>query len=311
MQTLTLFSGKANPILAADIARALGIPLGACRHQTFPDGEQHVELGQSVRGHDVYLVQPTSPPASDHLVEMLLMVDACRRSGAAAITAIVPYFGYARQDRRVEPREPIAARVMADVLSRSGIDRVVLVDLHTPATEAFFSVPAEHLTAVPLLARAFPRIPADSVIVAPDLGAVKLAEQYAALLDRPVATVHKIRSGPEAVQVRQIVGDVRGRRPLIVDDMISTGHTIAAATRALLAAGCQPDVTVAVSHGLFVGAERVLGNLPIGRIVTTDSVPAQVELALPTELVSLGPLLSDVVLRLHEHVSLADVVARR
>jgi ribose-phosphate pyrophosphokinase len=312
MSALALFSGSANPSLAQAIARELRTPLAACRRQHFPDGELHLEIGESVRGRDVYVIQSTCAPVSDHLLELLLMADACHRAGADAITAVMPYFGYARHDRRASGREPVAARLVADLIGASPIDRVVAVDLHTPALEGFFSVPAEDVTAVPLLAEAVRPRANGSIIVAPDLGASRLAEQYARLLGHPVVTIHKVRTGPEAVEVRQIVGDVRGRAPLIVDDMISTGHTLAAAVRALLAAGCAPDVTVVVSHGLFVGSiETVMRDLPIGRIVTTDSVPPRLDVPLPVQAVSLAPLLARVIARLHERESLSEVIVHR
>ena len=310
---LKLFAGSANPGLAEAVARGLGTPLGACVSERFPDGELHLEIKESVRGDDVYLMQPTCPPVADHLLELLLLADACRRAGAGVLTAIVPYYGYARQDRRAKGREPIGARLIADLVEASGIERVVLIDLHTPASEAFFSVPVEHLSAVHLLADAVrPAITADAIVVAPDLGAVRLAEAYAGLLNLPVATVHKVRLGPEAVQVREIVGDVRGRAPLIVDDMISTGHTIAVAVRALLAAGCRPDVTVVVSHGLFVGPiERVLRDLPVGRVVTTDTVPPRIDLPLPVNVATVAPLLVEAIRRLHRDESLSELAVHR
>jgi ribose-phosphate pyrophosphokinase len=310
---LKLFTGSANPGLAQAVARALDTPMAACVAERFPDGELHLEIHESVRGHDIYLLQPTCPPVADHLLELLLLADACRRAGADTITAVIPYYGYARQDRRAKGREPVAARLVADLTAAGGIDRVVLVDLHTPATEAFFSVPVEHLSAVRLLADAVrPAVSAQTVVVAPDMGAVRLAERYATLLDRPVATVHKIRLGPEAVRVREIVGDVRGRVPLIVDDMVSTGHTVATAVRGLLAAGCEPDITVLVSHGLFVGSiDALLRGLPVGRILTTDSVPPRTDLPLPVEVTSLAPLLAEAIGRLYRHESLNDLVVHR
>lgn len=312
MATLTLLAGSGNPTLATAVARGLGTSVGACLMESFPDGEQHVEIRESVRGHDVFLVQPTCPPVADHLLELLLLADAARRAGAAGITAVMPYFGYARQDRRAVGREPVAARLIADIIGASGIDRAVLVDLHTPATEAFFSIPVEQLSAVALLSAAVSPVADRAVVVAPDLGAVRLAEQYARLLNLPMATIQKVRTGPAAVRVREIVGDVRQRTPLIVDDMISTGHTVAAAVRALLAAGCEPDITVVVSHGLFVGgAEQVLANLPISRIVTTDSVPARADLPLPVTVASLGGLLVETVRRLHGSESLSDIIMHR
>jgi ribose-phosphate pyrophosphokinase len=311
-QQLVLLTGSANPALAASVARAFGMPLAACLNRQFPDGERHLELHDSVRGCDVFIIQPTSPPVADHLVELLLLADACRRAGAGRVTAVMPYYGYARHDRRATGREPIGARLIADVLAAAGIDRVVAVDLHTPATEAFFSVPVEHVSAVDLLANGLGRVPENAVVVAPDLGAVRLAERYASLLQRPMATILKTRLGPEAVEVRQLVGDVVGRMPIIVDDMISTGHTVAAAVRALLAANCEPDVTVVVSHGLFVGEiDRVLAGSPIGRIVTTDTIPPRTDLPLPVRVVSVAPIVVDVIGRLHRSESLNEILVHQ
>jgi ribose-phosphate pyrophosphokinase len=312
MGPLTLFTGSAHATLANAVARDIGVPLGACLRERFPDGEERVEIRESVRDHDVFLIQPTCPPVADHLLELLLLADACRRAGAGRLTAVVPYFGYARQDRRAAGREPVGARLVADLLGAGRIDRIVLLDLHTPAAEAFFSIPVEQLSAVALLAASVRPLAAKAVVVAPDLGAVRLADQYARLLERPMATIQKIRTGPEAVAVREIAGAVRGRVALIVDDMISTGHTVAVAVRALLAAGCEPDITVAVSHGLFVGgAEQVLADLPIGRIVTTDSVPPRADLPLPIEVVGIAPLLVEAIRRLHRSESLGEIVVHR
>ena len=311
-EQLVLLTGSANPVLTASVARAFGIPVGTCHNWQFPDGERHIELHETVRGADVFLVQPTSPPVAEHFVELLLLADACRRAGAGRLTAVIPYYGYARHDRRATGREPIGARLLADVLTAASLDRVVAVDLHTPATEAFFSVPVEHVSAVDLLAQGLGRVAENAVIVAPDLGAVRLAERYAALLERPLATILKARLGPEAVEVRQLVGDVGGKTPIIVDDMISTGHTVAAAVRALLAAGCEPDLTVVVTHGLFVGSiDRVLAGSPIGRIVTTDTVPPRVDLPLPVKVVSVAPLLVDVIGRLHRSASLNEILVHQ
>ena len=311
---IQLFAGSANTTVARETASALGVPLGACELERFPDEESHVRLGESPRGRDVYILQPTTPPADRHLFELLLMADAARRAGAARITAVVPYLGYARQDRRTAEREPVAARVVADAVGASGIDRVVTVDVHTPAIEGFFSVPVEPLTAVPLLARAVQEhTDAATVLVAPDLGAAKLVERYALEL-RPqpaVAIVHKERVSGSEVRVTRVTGDVQHRAPVIVDDMITTGGTIEAAVDALLAAGCLPRITVVASHGLFVGpAVERLRRLPIQRIVVTDSVPVPQPVALTLQTVSIGPLLADAILRLHKDEPLADLIAK-
>jgi ribose-phosphate pyrophosphokinase len=306
-----LLSGSANPALAQKVADQVGTHLAACVLERFPDGELHVEIRESVRGQRVYILQSTSPPVEEHLFEILLLADACRRAGAVHMTAIIPYFGYARQDRRAIGRDPIAARVAADVLAACHIDDVVVVDLHSRAAEGFFSLPAQHLSAVPLLADAV-RTPTidQAVLVAPDLGAVKLAERYSRILNLPVATIHKTRLSGREVKVHQLVGDVRDRLPIIVDDMLSTGGTVAAAVRALLAAGCRPDIAVVVTHGLFAHpAEEVLRSLPIARVITTDSIAPRADMGLPVTVVTVAALLGDVVKRLDRNESLGDLIS--
>lgn len=308
MSVLTLLAGTSNPGLAADVAARLGVPLAERVASAFPDGELHVELGTSVRGHDVYLIQSTTPAADTHLFQLLLLADACRRAGAARLTAVMPYVAYARQDRRGAGREPVGARVVAELLATGGFQRVVAVDLHSPALEGVFTVPVEHLSAVPLLVAALPRL-GDAVVVAPDLGATKLAERYARLLDLPVALVHKRRLTGERVTVRGVTGEVRDRMPLVVDDMITTGGTLEAAISALLEAGCLPDVVVSATHGLFVGeAARRLSALPVREVVVTDSVASCPTEGLRVRRVGLAPLLADAVRRLHEGRSLGDLI---
>jgi ribose-phosphate pyrophosphokinase len=225
------------------------------------------------------------------------------------VIGIVPYFGYARQDRRTG-RQALGARVLADMLHASPIQRLVVVDLHTAAIEGFFSMPIEHLSAVPTLAEAVrPFAHERSIVVTPDFGAVRLAERYARVLELPVAIVHKTRLSGTEVSVRQVVGDVRDRSPIIVDDMVSTGGAIEAAVKALLAAGCRAEATVAASHGLFVGtAHDILLPLPIQRIFTTDSVTQRLD-RLPVQVCSLAPLLAEAVRRLHVGESLGDLSA--
>ena len=305
-----IFSGSASQSLAQAVATTIGVELGSRRLERFPDGELHVELQECVRGRDVYLIQSTSPPAEQHLLELFLLTDACRRSGAGHVTAVIPYFGYARQDRRATGREAVAGRLVADLIETSGLQRVIAVDLHTPTVEGFFTIPIEHLTAVPLMADAIRAgLPAHTVVVAPDLGAAKLAERYAALLNMPVAVVHKTRLSGTEVRTSGITGEVRGRAPVVVDDMISTGGTIEAAVHALLAAGCLPQVTVVASHGLFVGpAVARLRALPVQRLLVTDSVVRRAQLPLPIEVLSLGHLLADAIVRLHDNRSLDGLI---
>ena len=193
--SLKILTGSANPALAESISGKLGLQLTQRILERFPDGELHIELQESVRGHDIYLVQPTCPPVDEHLLELLLLADACRRAGAIHLTAVMPYFGYARQDRRAHGREPLSVRLIADLLAKSGIQRLVAVDLHSQGVESAFAIPVEHVSAVAILAEAVrSSVPRNAVIVSPDLGAVKMAERYAKLLDLPVAIIHKTRT---------------------------------------------------------------------------------------------------------------------
>jgi ribose-phosphate pyrophosphokinase len=308
--SLKILSGSANLSLAEAVAKKLGVELVRRLLERFPDSEMHVEVQESVRGDDVYIVQPTCPPVDENLVELLLIADACRRAGAEHLTAVMPYFGYARQDRRARGREPVSARVTADVIRTGGLERVVALDLHSAAIEGVLSIPLEHLTAVPLLAEAVRRsVAANTVCVSPDLGAVKLAERYGKILHLPVAIAHKTRLSGAEVAVQNITGEVKGKPVLIVDDMISTGGTVEAAIRALLAAGSAPDFIVAASHGLFVGpALKRFRELPVRRFFSTDSVPMPADLSLPVEAVSVAPLLAEAIERLHNRRSLDDLI---
>jgi ribose-phosphate pyrophosphokinase len=309
-----ILTGSANPALAENISGKLGVQLAQRILERFPDGELHIELQESVRGHDVYLVQPTCPPVDEHLLQLFLMADACRRAGAIHLTAVIPYFGYARQDRRAHGREPLSARLIADLMVTSGIQRVVAVDLHSQGVESAFAIPMEHVSAVNILADALrSSVQRNAVIVSPDLGAVKMAERYAKLLDLPVAIIHKTRLSGAEVSVQRIVGDVRDKQVLIVDDMISTGGTIEKAIKALLEAGClSSGIKVAASHGLLVGpaAER-LGKLPIERIHVSDSVPRPEQFSVPIQVSSLERLLGETIQRLHASESIAGLIGRQ
>ena len=307
---LTVFTGRANPDLANLVAQRLGKDLGKLMIEPFPDGELHIDVQESVRSHDVYIVQPTSPPTAENLLEIFLTADACHRAGASRVTAVTPYFGYARQDRRVTGREPVSARLIADLFYASHVDRVVTLDLHNPTIEGFFSTALEHLSAIPILASAARNCNA-SIIVSPDLGGAKLAERYGTLLGLPVAIVHKARISGEEVSVQAIVGDVRGRRLLIVDDMISTGGTMEAAVRALLTAGCDPAINLAATHGLLVGsAVKRLERLPLQRIYLTNSVARPSHGSLPVQEVDLSSLLAEAIRRLYEGKSLGELLMR-
>jgi ribose-phosphate pyrophosphokinase len=249
----------------------------------------------------------------EHFFELFLLADACRRAGATHLTAVIPYFGYARQDRRAHGREPVSLRLVADLINASGLQRVVVVDFHSRAVESAFAIPVEHVSAISILADAVrPSVHKDAVVVSPDLGAVKMAEQYAKLLNLSVAIIHKSRVSGTEVTVQRIVGDVRDRPILVVDDMITTGGTIEKAITALLGAGCSASgLKVAASHGLFVGraAER-LAKLPIETIYVSDSVPKPEPSPLTLQVSSLAPLLAETIQRLHRLESLGGFLTR-
>lgn len=306
----TLVAGESNLPLAEAIAHRLNVGLVARSIHRFPDGELHVELEDSVRGGDVYLIQPTGPPVDAHVFELLFLADACHRAGAASLTAVVPYFGYARQDRRATGREAVGARIAANLLAGAQIQRLIAVDLHVVSLEGFFAMPVEHLTAVPaLIERVRSHVSSASVIVAPDLGAAKLAERYAQALELPTAIVHKRRLTGERVVVRGIVGEVRDRVPIVVDDMISTGGTIEAAVNALRRAGSHPDCTVVATHGVLVGhACDRLARAGVRSLILTDTVSAIGGAGVSLEVVSIAPLLADVIDRLHHRRSLSDLI---
>ena len=291
---LRLLGGTGHPALLDATAHALGIAPEERVLERFPDGELHVVLRRTQTATHVIIVQPTGPPVDEHLVELVMLADAAKHAGAARVTAVMPYFGYARQDHRGTAGEAIAAKTIARMIEAAGIDELIVVDPHSPALEAMFDVLVHTLSAVPILAAALhPFGGDDAVVVAPDLGAVKLAERYAAALDLPVAVVRKTRLSGETVHAVDLVGDVRDRRPLIVDDMITTAGTIEAAARALLDRGCRPELVVAATHGLFVGpAQSRLAELPLRRVLVTDTVPTSAS-DLPLSIISIVGLLAD------------------
>jgi ribose-phosphate pyrophosphokinase len=303
-----LIAGSANLPLALSVAHELGVELCGRTLQRFADGELHVEIKQSVRGHDIYVIEPTSLPVDEHVMELLFLADACRRAGAARLTAVVPYLGYARQDRRSSGREAVGAGVIANLIEAAGFSRIVAIDLHAPEIEGFFRIPLEHLSAARLLADAV-RTTGDSVIVAPDFGAVKLAERYQAYLHLPVVVLHKTRVSGSDVSLRGVIGQVKDRAPIIVDDMITTGGTVEAAVKGLLAAGAKPEVSVLATHAVFVGpALQRLQALPIQQLIGTNSVEPD---ALPPhfQVVNLAPMIAEAIKRLNRNESLETLLA--
>ncbi len=295
-----LLAGSSHPTLAKALATELNVSLGACSVVKFPDGECDVRVGENVRGADVFIVQSLHAPVGEHLLELALLTDACHRAGAARVTAVVPYLGYARHDRRESGSEPLGARVMAELLAASRVERLVVMDLHSPAVEGCFPQPVEHASAGSVLVEAVrAKLPSNAVVVSPDLGAVKRAELFARPLGLNVVVVHKQRLSGSDVQAQGVVGDVKGLHAIVVDDMISTGGTLVAAVNAVLAAGAEKPVTVVASHGLFVGpaAER-LASIPLARVIVSDSLPGPLNPTFPLERVSCAPVLATVVRRL-------------
>ena len=308
MAEFIVFAGSANPALAAAVARELGVVPGACSVERFPDGETSVRVLESVRGKDVYLLQPTCPPVNDNVMELFAFADACRRAAAGRIHAVVPYYGYARSDKRHGRREPITASMVALLMKAAGIDHVLTIDLHTTQIEGFFHGPFDTLTAVPTLCAAMrAELPADAVVVSPDAGRVKLATEYAQRLDLPLAVLHKRRETGSETRVTHLVGEVEGRTCLIIDDMISTGGTLVESVQALLEAGAA-GFHVAATHGLLLGnAIERLTDAGVRRVCVTDTVAQQPDQGGVLRVVSVAGLLAGALRKLASDESLEEL----
>jgi ribose-phosphate pyrophosphokinase len=296
---LTIFSGSAHRDLAGSIARLLNVPLRKSTTERFPDGEISICLGEPVRGREVFIVQPTSPPVNDHLVELLAIIDACRRSAAQRITAVVPYFGYSRSDKRHGRRESITASMVALLLQAVGVDHIMSIDLHAAQIEGFFHTAVDTLSAVPVLSDALrSRLPADgAVVVSPDEGRIKMAGLYAQNLAAPVAIIHKQRESGTETRVLRVVGEVRDRPCVIIDDMISTGGTVSRSIAALLEAGARPEIYIVATHGLFLpGAREKLSHDSVCGILVTDTTPVEPWPGL--SVISIAPLIAGAIERL-------------
>lgn len=307
-QDFVVFSGTANPAFAERVAREMGVAPGGAEVERFPDGEVSVRLLESVRGKEVFVVQATAPPVNDHLVELLAFADACRRSAAGRITAVVPYYGYGRADKRSRRREPITASLVATLLQAAGVDHLVTVDLHTDQIEGFFAIPVDTLTAVPTLCRTLRgRLPEGAVVVSPDAGRVRLATEYARCLDAPLAVLHKRRESGTETQVTHVVGEVEGRACLLIDDMISTGGTLVESVRALEGAGAR-EFHVAATHGLLLdGALDRLRAAGVREVLVTDTVAVPREGEPPLRVASVAPVVASAIRRFLAHGSLGDL----
>jgi ribose-phosphate pyrophosphokinase len=309
----SILAGTANQPLAAAIASELGVILNPCITGRFPDGEVEVHLLEPVRRKEVFLVQPTAPPVNDNLVELLALSDACRRAAAGRITAIVPYFGYARADKRHGRRESITGRLVADLLQAVGIAHVVTVDLHTPQLEGFFYVPVDSLTAVPTMCRSLcDQLSDDAVVVSTDVGRMHMAAHYAECLGLPAVVLHKRRQSGVDTEVTHVVGDVFNRPCLIVDDIISTGSTIAGAIKAVLEAGAQSEIIVAATHGLLLpGAREKLNHPAVRQVFVTDTVQVDEKDCPKLKVISVAPLIASAMQRFLSDGSIRELYQER
>lgn len=307
---LTLISGRAHPQLSREIAEYLGIPLAAVDIADFPDGETIVRLNHNVRGRDVFLIQPTGPDANRNLMELLILIDTCMRASAERITAVVPYFGYARQDRKDAGRTPITSKLVANLITGAGADRVLTIDLHAAQIQGFFDLPVDHLFAAPILDEYFRKlkIPTEElVIVSPDEGSIKRALQHQEHLGGSLVIVDKRRSSAtETRQANLIGGPIAGKTALIFDDMISTAGSMVGAVNVVRQHGAT-KVYVGAAHGLFCGpAIARLAEAPIDQIVVTDSLPQDAARKLPNlKVVSVAPLLGEAIRRIHRNESVS------
>jgi ribose-phosphate pyrophosphokinase len=300
---LTLFTGNANPEFAAKIAAHLGVRAGSARVGRFSDGEIRVEIHQNVRGRDVFLIQSTCAPANDNLMELLIMAEACKRSSAGRITAVVPYFGYARQDRKVQPRAPITARLMADLMQAAGIDRVLTMDLHAGQIQGFFDIPVDNLYAQPLLFQHLrDQLPTkDLVVVSPDAGGVERARSYAKYLGAHLAIIDKRRSKPNEAEVLHIVGDVKDRCAVLIDDMIDTAGTLAKGGAAVAAHGAKRVFAVATHPVLSGPAVERMQTSVFEKVIVTDTIPLcpEAESCERIEVISVSSLFAEAIRAIH------------
>jgi len=299
---MKLFTGNANPALAQKIATYVGAPLGEIDIRRFPDGEVFVKVRENIRGKDVFVVQSTCKPPNENLMELLIMIDAMKRASAERITAVIPYYGYARQDRKDQPRVPITAKLVANLLVAAGVNRLLTVDLHAQQIQGFFDIPVDHLYAFPVMnkyleAKNFKNL----VVVAPDTGGVKAAYAYAQQLQSGLAVVAKQRMGPSEVEAFTLVGDVDGRTAIMVDDMTTTAGTLCSAAKLLQTHGAAAVYAV-VSHATITetGVER-LRNSAIKELIVTDTVPLGVDFGdYPVTVLTVAELLGEAILRIHE-----------
>jgi ribose-phosphate pyrophosphokinase len=302
LKAFSIFSGNANPELAQAICRYLETPLGKAQVTRFADGEVYVEINENVRGVNCFVVQPTSKPVNDNLMELLVMIDALKRASAGSIVAVIPYFGYARQDRKAKPRTPISARLVADLLTAAGVTRVLAMDLHAGQIQGFFNIPVDHLYGMPVLMEYLrTKFSTESVIVSPDAGGVERARGFAKRLGCSLAIIDKRRPAPNVAEVVNIIGDVKGRDAIIVDDLVDTAGTLCAAASALSDAGARA-VYACASHGVLSGPalDRITAS-PLQEFIMTDSIAPRPEVLASNKfkVLPVARLLGEAVKRIH------------
>ncbi len=312
-KNIKIFSGNAHPALAMQIASALGLPLGKATVGTFSDGEISVSMGESVRGSDVFLIQSTCEPVNNHLMELLIMIDACKRASAGRITAVIPYFGYARQDRKSKARDPISSKLVADLITTAGADRVLTMDLHASQIQGFFNIPVDNMLGtsvlIPHIAGKFGCGRDDVVVVSPDLGSVSRARKFTEKLDLPLAIIDKRRPKANVSEVMNIIGDVRGKKVILVDDLIDTAGTLVHAANALLEKGGATEIYACATHGVLSGPaiERIASS-PIRELTLLDTI------ALPQDkqidkinVLPVAPVFTEAIARIYEEVSVSPL----
>jgi ribose-phosphate pyrophosphokinase len=306
---ITLIAGNAHPKLPQSIAKELDVKLATANVGRFPDQEIDIKVNQDLRGRDCFVIQPTCPPVNEHWAELLLLLDCLRRSSAGRITAVMPYYGYARKDRKDEGRVPISAKVVANTLVACGADRVLALDMHAAQIQGFFDIPVDHLYAKPVLIRRIVELGIDRpVVVTPDVGGIRMARAYAKELDdADLAIVDKRRLSGSEVAMEHVIGDVEGRNVIVVDDMISTGGSIAEAARILRRKGAE-SVCIAVTHAVLCGkAVENLDAAPVERILITDSIPPRERMPAKAEVVSVAGLFARAIKNIHRNESVSSL----
>ena len=311
-RNIKIFTGNAYPELAKDIATRLGLPVGESQVTTFSDGEISVNIGETVRGLDVFVVQPTSSPVNNNLMELLIMIDALKRASAGRITAVMPYYGYARQDRKAKARDPITAKLVADLITAAGADRVLTMDLHAAQIQGYFNIPVDNLVGAPILSDYFVengfKDCDDVVVVSPDLGSVTRSRKFADRLNAPIAIIDKRRPKANVSEVMNIIGEVKGKRVILLDDMIDTAGTICNAANALVERGAA-EVFACCSHGVLSGPaiERIQESA-IKELVVLDSIHLPDEKMIDKiKVLSIAPLFAEAIKRIYEEVSVSKL----